>query len=249
MATTAVMNNTTAGPAAAALKALSPNQIAFIQSLPKAELHAHLNGSIPLPALLHLAKEYLSRDTLSSSSNSISNEHMRAEVKRFSEGVPLDKIDDFFGLFPAIYALTATRAGLAYATSAVLSEFLDGDSPQCTYLELRSTPKETEEMTKGEYLCTVLDEVDKYPKERAALIVSLDRKMNLEAMKECVEIAVKLRREGRRVVGIDLCGDPRAGNVNTFEPIFEQVRNAGLGITLHIAEVCLHFLLQMRHGF
>lgn len=244
------MNNTTAGPAAAALKALNPDQIAFIRSLPKAELHAHLNGSIPLAALQHLAKEYLSRDTLSSSSNSISNEHMRAEVKKFSDGIQLDKIDDFFDLFPGIYTLTATRAGLAYATRAVLSEFLDGDSPQCTYLELRSTPKETEAMTREEYLRTVLDEVHKYPKERAALIVSLDRRMSLEVMKECVEAAVKLRREERRVVGIDLCGDPRAGDVNTFEPIFEQVRNAGLGITLHIAEVCLHcFLHQMRHGF
>ncbi|KAF8651819.1 hypothetical protein AX14_008456 [Amanita brunnescens Koide BX004] len=234
MATTAVMNNPIAGPAAAALKALSPNQIAFIQSLPKAELHAHLNGSIPLKALQHLAKEYLSRDA---PSNSISNEDVRAGVKTFSDGVRLDQIDDFFVLFPAIYALTATRAALGYATRAVLSEFLDGDSPQCTYLELRSTPKATEEMTREEYLRTVLDEVERYPKERAAFIVSLDRRMSLEVMKECVEAAVKLKQEERRVVGIDLCGDPRAGDVDTFEPIFEQVRNAGLGITLHIAEV------------
>ncbi|KAF8337697.1 Metallo-dependent hydrolase [Amanita rubescens] len=229
------MKNTIAGPAAAALKALSPNQLAFIQSLPKAELHAHLNGSIPLEALQHLAKEYLSRST-SSSSNSIPNEDIRAGVKKFSGGISLDKIDDFFVLFPAIYALTATRAALAYATRAVLSEFLDGESPQCTYLELRSTPKETEEMTREDYLRTVLDEVERYPKDRAAFIVSLDRRMCMEVMVECVEAAVKLKREGRRVVGIDLCGDPRAGDVNTFEPIFEQVRNAGLGITLHIAE-------------
>ena len=26
----------------------------------------------------------------------------------------------------------------------------------------------------------------------------------------------------RRIVGIDLCGDPRAGDVNTFEPVFEH---------------------------
>lgn len=242
MTKTAVMKNTIAGPAAAALKALSPNQLAFIQSLPKAELHAHLNGSIPLDALQHLAKEYLSHST-SSSSNSISNIDITAGVKKFSDGISLDKIDDFFVLFPAIYALTASRAALAYATRAVLSEFLDGKSPQCTYLELRSTPKETEEMTREDYLRTVLDEVEKYPKDRAAFIVSLDRRMSTEVMMECVEAVVKLKREGRRVVGIDLCGDPRAGDVNTFEPVFEQVRNAGLGITLHIAEV-LHLLLR-----
>ncbi|KAF8626465.1 hypothetical protein AX15_004866 [Amanita polypyramis BW_CC] len=230
------MNRDIAGAAAVALEALSPSQITFIQSLPKAELHAHLNGSIPLEALQHLAKEYLSSSTLSQSSNSVSNEVIRSVIEGLSNGITLNEIDEFFALFPAIYALTSTRAALAYTTRAVLSEFLEGEIPQCTYLELRSTPKETKEMTREDYVRTVLDEVERYPKEKAALIVSLDRRMTLGVMEECVSVAEKFRREGRRVVAIDLCGDPAAGDVNAFEPIFEQARNAGLGITLHIAE-------------
>ncbi|KAK2459794.1 hypothetical protein APHAL10511_008226 [Amanita phalloides] len=230
------MDNTIAGPAATALKTLSADQIAFIQSLPKAELHAHLNGSIPLKALRHLANEYLSPDTLQPYSKPISDEDVISRVEKLSNGITLDQINDFFTLFPAINALTATRGALAYATRAVLSEFLDGESPQCHYLELRSTPKQTMEMTREEYIRVVLHEVEKYPSDRAALLVSLDRRMNLDVMKECADAAEKLNKEGRRVVGIDLCGDPRAGEVDSFEPIFEQVRNAGLGITLHIAE-------------
>ena len=51
-------------------------------------------------------------------------------------------------------------------------------------------------------------EVEKYPEGKAALIVSLDRKMSDEVASECVQCAVNLRKAGRRVVGVDLCGDP-----------------------------------------
>lgn len=63
-------------------------------------------------------------------------------------------------------------------------------------------------MSRLEYIEAVLDEVETYPPEKAALIVSLDRRMSDEVAKECVECAVKLKKAGRRVVGVDLCGDP-----------------------------------------
>lgn len=63
-------------------------------------------------------------------------------------------------------------------------------------------------MSRRVYLETVLDEVESYAPESAALIVSLDRRMSQEVAEEVVELAAKLREEGRRVVGVDLCGDP-----------------------------------------
>jgi len=47
---------------------------------------------------------------------------------------------------------------------------------------------------------------------------------------------VQLRREGRRVVGVDLCGDPGAGEMEDFVELFRTARAEGLGVTLHIAE-------------
>jgi len=48
---------------------------------------------------------------------------------------------------------------------------------------------------------------------------------------------VQLRREGRRVVGVDLCGDPKAAcDVTGFVGLFRTARREGLGVTLHIAE-------------
>ena len=203
----------TATPADAALRLLSPAQLDFIERLPKAELHAHLNGSIPLPLLQELAREYLSAQTTVAA-----GEHNSAplaaddhSLQLLQAGVKLDTIDDFFTLFPAIYALTSTRAALRRATRGVLSHFLDGASGGAVaYLELRTTPRETPGvMTRREYLEAVLDEVETRAPDAAALIVSLDRRMERVVAQEVLELAVQLRREGRRVVGVDLCGDPR----------------------------------------
>jgi adenosine deaminase len=195
-----------AGVAADALAALTPKQIDFLHELPKAELHAHLNGSIPLPILQELAREHTK--STASESNAISD-----SITRIQNGVVLTELHDFFGLFPAIYALTASREPLARATRGVLSHFLDGRRPQAAYLELRSTPKATEHMNRRDYLEIVLDELEKYPADKAALIVSLDRRMDAATAREVVDLAVQLNKEGRRVVGVDLCGDPTVGSL------------------------------------
>jgi len=225
-------------PASDAIAALTPSQLDFLKALPKAELHAHLNGSIPLPVLQQLANanEHGSSDA---SSDPILLA-IRSGIERLQTGVVFQDVHDFFPLFPSIYALTSTKEALARATDAVLAEFLeikDGEEyPQATYLELRSTPRETAAMTRMEYVETVLDEVEKYRPDQAALIVSLDRRMTKEVADECIEAALTLKKSGRRVVGIDLCGDPLAGNMELFTDQFAAARAAGLGITLHIAE-------------
>ena len=200
-----------AGYAADALASLSPTQVQFLRGLPKAELHAHLNGCIPISVLKCLADTQFPDDA----DHSVAiPEAVQAGIQRLQEGVVLNEISDFFGLFPAIYALTSNPNALATATRAVLSLFLDLDAdpvspqPQAAYLELRSTPRQTEHMTRMQYVQTVLDEVERYPPERAALLVSIDRKMHVDVVEEIVQIAIRLRHVGRRVVGIDICGDP-----------------------------------------
>jgi len=57
-----------------------------------------------------------------------------------------------------------------------------------------------------------------------------------------VDCAVKLKKAGRRVVGVDLCGDPLAGSIDTFAKHFAAAKAAGLGVTLHIAETLQNHL-------
>ena len=200
-------------PALDAINALTPSQVDFLKALPKAELHAHLNGSIPLPVLQQLAKEYKPSEEDSGQILSA----IKSGVERLQNGVVLKKINEFFDLFPAIYALTSTKGALARVTDAVLAEFLEPKNgeeyPQATYLELRSTPKKTVAMTRLDYVETVLDAVEKYRPDQAALIVSIDRRMSKEVANECVNAAITLKQRGRRVVGVDLCGDP---NVSSY---------------------------------
>ncbi|KAH8117728.1 adenosine deaminase-like protein [Phellopilus nigrolimitatus] len=218
------------GPPAEALASLTLEQIAFIQSLPKAELHAHLNGCIPLSSLQELANSYVAK------TGELQSSDVRDGIEKLRKGVELDTINDFFGLFTAIYALTSTRETLAYAARAVLEDFLGGKERQCSYLELRSGPRETQHMTRLQYVETVLDEIEKYPEDEAAYILALDRRMSPEVAEECIDIAVNLKGAGRRLVGVDLCGDPLSGDMKLFASIFEKAKAAGLGITLHVAE-------------
>lgn len=222
-------------PCVRALNSLTGKQLQFLQALPKAELHAHLNGSIPLPCLQALAKQ-----RTQNAEDSRLPEHVIAGLDVLSDGLELHEISDFFGLFPAIYASTSTPQALSFVTQHVLSHFLDpqagGGPPQCIYLELRSTPRTTEHMSREQYLEAVLDQVEKYPPQTAALIVSVDRRMSLEDVMECVDLSISLKSSGRRVVGIDLCGDPLSGDMNDFLPQFLRAKEAGLKITVHIAE-------------
>jgi adenosine deaminase len=209
------------GPAEAALRALTPSQLSFLERLPKAELHAHLNGSIPLPLLQDLAREYTPPSDVDVGVGVEAAADVLATVQRLKEGVELSGIDEFFKLFPAIYALTSTPASLKRATRAILSHFLDrcvlpsstSTSAAAVYIELRTTPRETPHMSRRVYLETVLDEIEARSPDAAALIVSLDRRMTPDVAREVLELAVQLRREGRRVVGVDLCGDPTVRSV------------------------------------
>ncbi|EDQ98742.1 uncharacterized protein LACBIDRAFT_296801 [Laccaria bicolor S238N-H82] len=219
-----------AGPAAAALASLKPDQVTFLQSLEKAELHAHLNGSIPIAVIQQLGKEYVN------SPSSTHGDAIYATIERLIYGSELETIDDFFSVFPIIYHLTSTPESLACATRGVLNAFLDGDHPQCNYLELRTGPRETEYMSRELYMRTVLNEAEKYG-EKVGVILSLDRKTGEKTWQECLDIALKLKGEGRRLVGVDLCGEPSMGDVADFQTFFCEAKKAGLGVTLHIAEI------------
>ncbi|EJD49581.1 Metallo-dependent hydrolase [Auricularia subglabra TFB-10046 SS5] len=216
-----------AGPAAVALASLKRFERVFIALLPKAELHAHLNGCIPIETLRQLARDYAPPEG-----------EPRVDLANLADGVVLDEIHDFFGLFPAIYALTSTPDALRTATRAVLQQFVGDDAANqgCVYLELRTTPRATAAMTREDYLLAVLEEVELYPKDRTALLVSVDRRMDESDAEEVVDLAIKLAKAGRRVVGLDLCGEPLAGDVNMLVKHLARAKEAGLGVTVHIAE-------------
>ncbi|KAF8335861.1 Metallo-dependent hydrolase [Cantharellus anzutake] len=221
-----------AGLATQAFDSLPPHQKSFLRSLPKAELHAHLNGCIPLDCLIKLALD-------ASKSDGPQPPLVREALQILKAGLNLNRIEDGFKLFPAIYHITSTPKAIALATSAVLDFFLEptspGVPPQCVYMELRTTPRSTPHMSRKEYLSVVLGEVVKRG-GKASLIVSIDRRMSPQDVAECISLAIHFRNSGQPIVGIDLCGNPLSGNMKAFHTLMDAARDAQLPLTAHIAE-------------
>lgn len=116
------------------------------------------------------------------------------------------------------------------ATHAVLASFLAPEN-HCNFLELRTTPRANAStgMTRRSYLETVLDCLDDWNavyepgRGKARLIVSIDYRMGEEDIRECVELAHDLKRQGRSIVGLDICGDPSVSRHNESRPFFSGV--------------------------
>jgi adenosine deaminase len=104
--------------------------------------------------------------------------------------------------------------------------------------ELWTTPRVTTYMTRERYLTIVLDKIETYPATQAALIVSVDRHMSDVDVAECVSLAIEMKNRSRRIVGIDVCGDPHKGDMQSFTQHLSRAKGGGLGLTVHIAEVC-----------
>lgn len=89
----------------------------------------------------------------------------------------------------------------------------------------------------------VLAEIEEWnashPEMEVRLILSVDRaKHGPEEAEGIVDLALKLREEGKPVVGLDVCGDPSSPRpIEALRPAFERARAAGLECVLHFAEV------------
>lgn len=74
----------------------------------------------------------------------------------------------------------------------------DFSDENCIYLELRTTPKNTQWMDKREYVAAILEgfRISQllYPKIVVRLILSVDRKQSIEDAKDTIELALEMSR-------------------------------------------------------
>ncbi|QSZ37396.1 hypothetical protein DSL72_009494 [Monilinia vaccinii-corymbosi] len=198
-------------------------------SLPKIELHAHLGGSISRQCLHEVWLQKWERG--------------EATLQDPLVEMPIGKYDydreTFFPLFSKyIYALCSDLASLIYTTNSVLQDFQEDG---VVYLELRTTPRAipSARITKDTYVQTILDCIAKHnnsnPSMKTNLILSIDRRHDLQTAMETVDLAHKYHSCG--VVGIDLCGDPSVGDISIFSPAFLLAHKHNLNITIHFAEI------------
>ncbi|KAL6546731.1 hypothetical protein OROMI_022452 [Orobanche minor] len=222
-------------------------------SMPKIELHAHLNGSIRDSTLLELARELGEKGAICFSDV----EHVILKNDR--------ALNEVFKLFDLIHIITTDHKTVARISREVIEDFA---ADNVVYLELRTTPKRNDSkgMSKRSYVQAVLEgirsvnsvEVDLIDRPNGdiavrshfvddlcngigkkkiyvRLLLSIDRRETAEAAMETVKLALEMRDSG--VVGIDLSGNPLVGEWLTFVPALEYAQKQGIPITLHCGEV------------
>ncbi|XP_004293272.1 PREDICTED: adenosine deaminase-like protein isoform X1 [Fragaria vesca subsp. vesca] len=223
-------------------------------SMPKVELHAHLNGSIRDSTLLELARGLGEKGVI--------------VFSEFENVIQKDdrSLTEVFRLFDLIHIVTTDHNVITRVTQEVIEDFA---AENVVYLELRTTPKKNESvgMTKHSYLEAVLEgvkavstvDVDFRPhdgdvritgnsppinatcngstrkKIYVRLLLSIDRRGTAEAAMETVNLALEMSDLG--VVGIDLSGNPTVGEWTTYLPALKFAREQGLYVTLHCGEV------------
>lgn len=205
----------------------------FCLRLPKVELHAHLNGSLSEDTLRVLCME---NPDLSS------DEKINALISSFH--LKNRSLEECFKKFDIAHAVTINPAAVKKATKDVISDFAaDG----VAYLEIRTTPRSVPGvMSKREYIQAVVDTIKDVPSFIGPnkfivvkLLLSVNRRESpAEAEENIREAIVANAAHPDIVVGVDLSGNPKCGNVvQDILPLFTQARISGLKIALHCAEI------------
>ncbi|XP_026668459.1 adenosine deaminase-like protein isoform X2 [Ceratina calcarata] len=196
----------------------------FCQSLPKVELHAHLNGSLSTDTLKKLYKMQ--------NPDSDEVENLLTDMKSFSS------LGECFKVFDIAHSLTITPEAVFHCTYDTIKEFRDDG---VIYLELRSTPRAVHgKMTKEEYVEAIVKAFEAcktdFPSILVKLLISINRKQGYKAAEENINLAINfLKKYSQYIVGLDLSGDPMTGDA--FLELLRKARTAGLKIAAHCAEI------------
>uniref|UniRef100_A0A182TV97 Adenosine deaminase-like protein n=1 Tax=Anopheles melas TaxID=34690 RepID=A0A182TV97_9DIPT len=192
------------------------------------ELHAHLNGSLSNSTLAELRELKYGKEVPSATDDCF---------YKILNGESLT-LEECFKKFQYAHDLTDRREALARATERVIEEFA---KDSVIYLELRTTPKCTAQMTKREYLTTVLDVIRKSSENQRGIVVkllpSIDRSKGVQEAMENVNLAIELSSSfPGLMVAFDLSGNPFGTTFSDFVPALRRAREHGFRLALHCGE-------------
>ncbi len=199
----------------------------FYRSIPKVELHRHLEGSLRLATLLDVARTY--------HIDIPGSDGLRPLV----QVVPSDPhtSQNFLSKFETLRKFYRSPDVIKRITEEAIA---DAAADNVRYLELRFTPAALSKID-GFALNDVMDWVIEGTKNgqdehqiTTRLIASINRHESLDLAAQVASLALERRDSG--IVGLDLAGDENGYPSKPFEPIFREAREGGLNITVHAGE-------------
>ena len=194
----------------------------FCRSIPKIELHAHLNGCI---------RSSTFRQLLSSSTDQI-----RLDIldENFSHGDTHSRMANVFEKFALLRSCVTNLDDIRRITRETLEDFLNDN---VMYVELRTRPRSFDngKIPSSSYIEAVLDIMKEYEEKICSrLILSIDRTQTLEQAMETLKLAENYRPY---IVGLDFSGDPNVKSFERFLPVFNLAKQINLPTTIHIGEL------------
>lgn len=200
-----------------------------IRALPKIELHRHLEGSVRLETLVHIARDY-----------DIEMPEYDVELVRpFVQMMPGETRNSqhFLAKFATLRQFFRSPDVIKQVAREVIA---DAAADNIKYIELRMTPPALASVIKCsfhevvEWVLGAMDEACREHDVQANLILALNRHESLEVGEKVLQAALDFQGQG--VVAIDLCGNENEYPAAPFAPLFRKAKAAGLGITIHAGE-------------
>jgi adenosine deaminase len=217
------------GIAALPKDSLERSAVLDYASLPKVELHRHLEGSLRLETLVEIAGEHgfeLPGSDLTG---------LRSLVQIF-EGEPFTHAN-FLSKFKTLRLFFRSPEVIARITHEAIA---DAAADRVIYLELRFTPVALSRIggyslqeVMGWVITSARTAAEEYGVD-TRLIASTNRHESPALAEEVAQLAAEYLDDG--VVGLDLAGDEVNFPALPFAGVFQEARQAGLRLTVHAGE-------------
>jgi adenosine deaminase len=202
---------------------------ATIATMPKIELHRHLEGSLRLDTLVDIAREH-----------GIEMPDYNVETLRpFVQMMPGEprSAKHFLSKFAMLRQFYRTTEIIKRITREIVA---DAASDNVRYMELRFTPKALCNITERaieEIVPLVCDAGNEAAAAHGIIvryIVSMNRHEPVALGEPVLRAAIANRERG--VVGLDLAGNEAEFSCLPFRSLFHRAKAAGLGVTIHAGE-------------
>ena len=195
-------------------------------SLPKIELHCHLDGSVRVETIAKFAKQ-LGIDV---------TDNMRDLKDLLVAPETCLSLDEYLKRFSLPVKIMQTKEALKEITFEV---FEDAALENVKYMELRFGPllHTKEGLTLDEILQSVLEGMNLAEKRhgiKGNIIISILRTMSTESIYDLIDVASNYLNKG--IVAFDLASSEVKGFSEKFKPYIDYAKSKGFEVTIHAGE-------------
>ena len=207
----------------------APKSKEFYKSLPKVELHRHLEGSLRLSTMLELAHAWGLNLPVADPPR------LRAMVQVQSSDPPTST--NFLSKFETLRLFFRSQEVISRVTREAVA---DAAADNVRYMELRFTPVALSNAKKfplGEVMDWVIASTQQAEHDfgvTTRLIASVNRHESVSIAEQVASLAVERLNKG--IIGLDLAGAEGKFPAQPFEGVFKEACKAGMRITIHAGE-------------